>query len=203
MAWSDRQLLLASQSYLTDRVTTTKRLEQILPIYKELAQGAENSQLQDRARYGLAQVLEMQGKVDEAREAYGRVKGDLSALAAARDEQLASAEVKAACDWLATAELPKRETPSTGVGSALDLKPDFSADVPAPMPSSSPVTDTRSLEEIIGGETSPLGENRYEAAEGTDGKDTEATETDPVGAETETPTEETAPADEADKPASE
>ncbi len=164
LAWSDRQLLLASQSYLTDRTTTNKRLEQVLPIYTEMAAGAGNAQLQDRARYGIAQVLEMQGKVKEAREAYGKVKGDLATIAAARAEQLDSADVDAACEWLATAELPKRETPSTG-GAALGTKPDFDAEVPAATPNSTPTSDTRTLEEIIGGDIGAAEVDRYEETE--------------------------------------
>ena len=164
LAWSDRQLLLASQSYLTDRTTTNKRLEQILPVYKEMAAGAGNAQLQDRARYGIAQVLEMQGKVKEAREAYGKVKGDLATIAAARAEQLDSADVDAACEWLATAELPKRETPATG-GAALGTKPDFDAEVPAAAPNSTPTSDTRTLEEIIGGDIGAAEVDRYEETE--------------------------------------
>lgn len=180
LAWSDRQVLLASQSYLTDRTTTNKRLEQVLPLYQALDEDSDNSQIQDRARFGLAQVLEMQGKVDEARTAYARVKGDLSALAADRAEQLESAEVKAACDWLATAELPKREVPSTS-GAALGTRPSFDADVPAPMPTKTPITDTRTFEEILGGETNEAtDENRYGEAEETEAT---ATETDAKAAE--------------------
>ncbi|MDZ4657061.1 MAG: hypothetical protein SH868_05720 [Bythopirellula sp.] len=166
LAWSDRQVLLASQSYLTDRTTTNKRLEQVLPLYQALDKDSDNSQIQDRARFGMAQVLEMQGKVEEARAAYARVKGDLSALADDRAEQLDSPEVKAACDWLATAELPKREVPSTS-GAALGTRPNFDAEVPAPQPNKTPITDTRTLEEIIEGQTSPAAtdKNRYGEAE--------------------------------------
>ena len=174
VAWCDRQILLASQSYLTDRATTTKRLDQVLPIYQALDQDSDNSQIQDRARFGVAQVLEMQGKVDEARTAYARVKGDLSALAADRAEQLKSPEVQASCNWLATAELPKRETPSTS-GAALGERPNFDADVPAPMPSKTPITDTRTLEEILGGDTgAATDEKRYDEDKETDATATEA-----------------------------
>ncbi len=164
LAWSDRQLLLASQSYLTDRATTNKRLEQILPIYQEIAAGGGTSQLQDRARYGIAQVLEMQGKVKEASAAYKKVKGDLAEIATARADQLDSSSVDTVCEWLATAELPKRETPAAG-GATLGTKPDFDAEFPAATPRSTPITDSRTLEEIIGGESGAVDVDRYQESE--------------------------------------
>jgi hypothetical protein len=165
LAWSDRQVLRASQMYLTDRASAMTRLKQVQPIYEKLAEGAGNSQVQDRAHFGLAQVYELQGKIDEARAEYADVKGDLSALAESRAERLKSPTVKEACDWLATAELPKREVPSTP-DATLDTRPAFEADVPAPMPNT-PITDTRSLEEILTGETgASTDENRYGEGEG-------------------------------------
>ena len=192
LAWSDRQVLRASQMYLTDRASAMTRLKQVQPIYENLAEGAGNSQVQDRAHFGLAQVYELQGKIDEARAEYADVKGDLSALAENRAERLESSAVKEACDWLATAELPKREVPNA-LGGAAGTRPAFEADVPAPMPNT-PITDTRSLEEILTGETgASTDENRY--GEGDD-------ETETVVETEETVEDEASPAEEsADTPA--
>jgi hypothetical protein len=160
LAWADRQVLLASQTYLTDRNATTKRLEDAQGVFSSLADDSNSQQIQDRARYGLAQVLEMLGKVDEARSAYGRVRGDLTPLAEARAEQLESEKVKAACEWLATADLPERETPSTS-GATSGVKPNFAAEAPAPMPTNTPISDSRSLEQILSDSTGTTETNRY------------------------------------------
>jgi hypothetical protein len=166
LSWCDRQLLLSSQSFLIDRTATVNRLEKVQEIYQTLANDSGNSQVQERARFGLAQSLEMQGKLDEARAVYQRVKGDLTPLATSRAEQVQSDKVKEAYSWLTTAELPKRETPSTG-GAAAGTRPNFGADIPAPMPSSNPLKDTRSLEEILGSSTGDASDaNRY--GEGTE-----------------------------------
>ncbi len=167
LAWCDRQLLLASQSFLVDRAATMSRLEKVQEIYQALANDSGNPQLQDRARFGLAQALEMQGKLDEARAAYQRVKGDLTPLAENRAEQVESDKVKEAYNWLTTAELPKRET--SGTGAIPGTRPNFDADIPAPMPSSNPLNDTRTLEEILSSSTGgSSNENRYGEGEGTE-----------------------------------
>lgn len=150
LAWADRQLLLASQTYLTNRESTDQRLGSALEIYRNLAEDSTVTQVQDRARYGLAQVLEMQGEVEKAREAYSRVKGDLAASAKDRAKQLESNNVQEAVNWLATAELPKRPTPSTS-GATTGARPSFDAETPATTPAVNPLDDTRTLEEILGG----------------------------------------------------
>jgi hypothetical protein len=153
----------------------------------------------------LAQVLEMQGKVEEAQKAYDRVKGDLSALADERAEQLATPEVQAASAWLASAELPKRETPSTS-GAALGTRPNCDADVPAPAPSKPPALDDRTLEEILGGESKEaVDSNRYDGAAETDvdaNEETPATDSAPteVPVATESADQEETPANDAAGP---
>lgn len=162
LAWADRQLLLSSQTFLTDRDATLKRLEKVQEIFAALAKDSSNAQVKERARFGLAQSLEMQGKIEEAHAEYKRVKGDLLPLAEGRAEQLESGKVKEAYSWLTTAELPKRETPATSGAAFGSTKPNFDVDVPAPMSSSNPIQDTRSLEEILGSATTGAGDtNRY------------------------------------------
>jgi hypothetical protein len=161
LAWANRQVQLASQTYLTDRVGTTKRLEAVQKILTSLADGAGNPQIQDRARYGLAQALEMLGKADEAKKAYAKVKGDLAVLAKSRAEELDNPEVVKACEWLATAELPKQEPASTA-GTISGTKPSFEADVPAAAPGTDPLSTTRSMEQILNDALGPANdENRY------------------------------------------
>lgn len=190
LAWADRQVLLASQSYLADRQTSMKRLEQVLPIFQGLADDSGNPQIVDRARFAIGQVLEMQGKVDDARKAYEKVKGDLSIFAETRAEQLDSSEVKTACDWLATADLPKREIPPTA-GAAAGMRPNFEADVPSTKPIDTPITDTRTLEEIIGGESGIADEERYaDPAEGETPAEPKADSDAPKNTETDEPTSE-------------
>lgn len=161
LAWANRQVLIASQTYLTDRAGTTKRLEGVQQVLEKLADGASNQQVRDRAQFGLAQTLEMLGKVEEAQKAYGRVKGDLGVLAEARVEELEDPSVVKACEWLATVELPKQEPASTS-GAATGTKPSFEADLPAATPGTNPLSTTRSMEEILSDALGPASdENRY------------------------------------------
>jgi hypothetical protein len=161
LAWANRQVQLASQTYLADRVGTTKRLEGVQKILANLAGDAANQQVRERAQYGLAQILEMLGKADDAKKAYAHVKGDLAALAESRDEELDDPEVVKACEWLATAELPKQEPASTA-GTLTGAKPSFEADVPATAPGTDPLSTTRSMEQILNDALGPANdENRY------------------------------------------
>jgi hypothetical protein len=170
LAWSDRQLLIASTTYLVDRDATMNRLTEVQKIYENLAKGASNSQIQDRARYGLAQSLEMQGKLDEAIKEYESVKGNLAALAALRVEKLNTDEAKDAWKWLTTAELPARPTAGTAAPAS---RPAFDAEVPATVPSTGLESTglesgAQSLEQILSGQNGATDENRYGEAEGTE-----------------------------------
>jgi hypothetical protein len=162
LAWSDRQLLLASTTYLVDRKATTDRIQEVQKIYEKLADGSSNPQIQDRARYGLAQSLEMQGKLDEAIKKYESVKGNLASLAAQRVEKLNTDEAKDAWKWLTTAELPAR--PAAGIAAPAS-RPAFDAEVPATVPSTGLESDAQSLEQILSGQTGATDENRYGEAE--------------------------------------
>ncbi|QEG35285.1 YfgM family protein [Bythopirellula goksoeyrii] len=162
LMWCDRQLQIASQTYLVDREATTSRLKQIQGIFEGLTSSASVPQIRDRARYGLAQVYEMQAKVDEAEAKYSEVKGDLSSLASGRAEQLELKEVKEACNWLASAELPKRKAASTNT-SGSGSRPSFEAEVPGSVAAPSAIQDSRSLEEILTGSAGTgSDEDRYQ-----------------------------------------
>ncbi len=162
LMWCDRQLLLASQTYLVDRSATTSRLKQIQGIYEGLVSGASVPQIRDRARYGLAQVYEMQAKLDKAEENYVEVKGDLASLATQRVDQLKVEEVDETWKWLATAELPKRKTAESNTGTSGN-RPSFEAEVPRSITPPTDVQDTRSLEDILTGSASGGNDdNRYD-----------------------------------------
>jgi hypothetical protein len=166
LAWSDRQLLIASTTYLVDRKATMDRLKEVQKIYENLATGASDSQIQDRARYGLAQTLELQGKLDEAIKEYKAVKGNLSVLAAQRVEKLNTEDAKEAWKWLTTAELPAR--PASGVAVPAS-RPVFDAEVPAIVPNTGLNSDAQSIEQILSGQNGATDENRYGEAEAAEG----------------------------------
>ncbi len=159
--WADRQLALASQAYLIDRTVTEERLRRVVSVYEQLAESAGDEQLRNRAHYGLAQVYELQNRLDDARRQYDLVQGDLEALARVRADHMLAPGVKEAYDWLATAELPLRalqDAPGTP-GS----RPAFEAELPDA--SSLPLNlGTRSLEEIIGGPSEGESQDRYETS---------------------------------------
>lgn len=161
--WADRQLSLASRFYLVDREAAYDRLRSIAGIYQQLATSASEDDLRQRARFGLARVYELQNKVDQAREQYLQVNGELRALAAERAARLESEKVQQNIDWLATAELPERD-PDTELG-AQAARPEFDATLPSTGSEGTP-QETRSLDEILGDFTSGLDQDdRYGTAD--------------------------------------
>lgn len=180
VGWCDRQVLNAMSSYLIDRKTTEDRLRNVVGIYENLASGAADFQVQNRARFGLARVYELQNKLDEARQQYLTVRGDLQPQASDRAKQLESEEVRKASSWLATAELPKRDL--TGGQGATGARPNFDASLPVAQPSSDGIS-AESLEKLLGelNPDSPVDENRYdekEEAAPTDDQDESDSETE-------------------------
>jgi hypothetical protein len=128
MGWADRQLLRASQMYLTNREEAMSRLTNIAGIYDQYATTAEDPALRNRARLGLARANEMLGKVDEARQQYARVEGALAAVAADRIKELESKQAQETVHWLATTQLPKPSTPG-GPGTP-GKRPGFEGQLP-------------------------------------------------------------------------
>jgi hypothetical protein len=163
LAWCDRQLFLAARNYLINRENATDRLKQIQGIYDTLSTQASDAQLRDRAHFGLAQVYEMQDKLDLAKEQYTLVTGDFAPIAQDRLAALEEDDAKDICKWLATAELPKRPKVTTdSEQSETGKRPSFEAEVPSTTPAAGR-TDNRSLEEILlGGEKGSAESDRYE-----------------------------------------
>jgi hypothetical protein len=116
-------------------------------IYNEFANSARDAQVLNRARYGLARVYELQNKLDEARDKYLTVRGELQLLASSRAEQLDSEQVRDASDWLATAVLPTRDL--TGGQGATGVRPGFETSLPATQSSADGISKD-SLEELLG-----------------------------------------------------
>ncbi len=147
MGWADRQVLNAMGSYLFDRKITKDRLQGVSDIYEQFSSRAADPQIQNRARFGLARVYELQNKLDEARQQYLTVRGNLQPQASDRAKQLESKDVLEACSWLATAELPKRDL--TGGQGATGARPEFDADLPDAQ-STLDVIGEKSIEELLG-----------------------------------------------------
>lgn len=140
VTWADRQTAIATVEYLSNRESAQERLDNVSGIYEELVKGAADEQIVNRAHYGLGRVYEMQNRLEEAREQYDKVRGDYEVIARDRSDNLLKPEIQEACQWLASAELPKR-TPTGVVGD----RPLFEADVPE-----SSGFDARSLNDILG-----------------------------------------------------
>jgi|GEM_PF-2287802 len=171
--WADRQVLIAMASSLADRKKTEDRLTSVLGIYEEMANSAGDTQVRNRARFGLARVYELQNKIDEARQQYMKVRGDLQLQANERAEQLDSEEVRQACEWLATTELPKRDL--TGGQGASGARPGFGADLPGTEASKSSISAEKLDELLENFNSKPIAGNNFGAG----------------GLSTETPAEET------------
>ncbi len=147
VGWADRQVLNAMGTYLYDRERTEDLLRSVSGVYEQLASTASDPQVLNRARFGLARVYELQNKLDEARDQYLAVRGELQPQAKQRAEQLESEAVREASAWLATAELPKRDL--TGGQGATGARPEFDAAVPAAQAAGDSINQ-KSLEELLG-----------------------------------------------------
>jgi hypothetical protein len=157
-AWADRQLSLASRSYLSNREASKERLQRIVGTYEQLAESSGDQQIRNRARYGLAQVYELQNRLEEARSQYDLVQGDYEAIARSRADHLMAPGMEETYNWLATAELPRRAFPD-GPGTP-GSRPAFEADFPDA--SKGPLDlGPKSLEEIFGTGDTDDSEDRY------------------------------------------
>ena len=140
ITWADRQTALASYQYLRNREDATDRLERVEQVYENLEKGSASDLIVNRARFGLGRVYEMQNRLEEAQEKFDAVQGNFALIARSRSENLLKPEVQEACNWLASAELPKAQ--ATG---ATGDKPLFDVNLPG-----SDEPKSRSLEDILG-----------------------------------------------------
>lgn len=109
ITWADGKLLNGASSYLRDRVKSEEDITDAEAAYKELL-SAKNSDIADRATFGLARILEIRGDLDAAREHYGRVSGPFAQLAADRAEELASEKVIAGYAWITQTSAASSDT---------------------------------------------------------------------------------------------
>lgn len=159
VAWADRQLLQASHRYLVDRENANERLTAISAVYEQFAKDAEDPEVRNRARLGLARASEMQNRLDEAREHYGKVDGALRSIAEERIKELDAKEAQKVVQWLATAELPKPSPPG-GPGTP-GLRPGMDATPPETDAPGSPLDSADSLDKSIGGIDTGEKDDRY------------------------------------------
>lgn len=146
VGWADRQVLSAMRYYFLDREKTEEFLLSAEGVYKQFGSSASDDVVRNQARFGLARVYELQNKLEEARSQYLTVRGSLQPKASERAEYLGSDSVKTATEWLATADLPKRDL--TGGMGASGVRPNFDATVPAASSSNDSITE-ESLEQLL------------------------------------------------------
>ena len=189
VTWADRQLLLASQQYLSDREGAKKNLNEVAAVYEQFAQNGSDPEIRNRSRLGWARVNEMQDRLDEACRQYGLVEGAIGELAAKRAKELESKQTQEDIKWLATASLPKPARAAGAQSSA--QRPGFEASTPAAdAPGESPIDSSKSLEDVLGSlgagseETDRYGESKGEAAKdaAAEAKDAPATDAGEGGA---------------------
>ncbi len=205
VTWADGQVWMATREMLTRRSSADELLGKARGAYQSIIRTSNNDRVVNRARYGLAQVSEMQNEVDKAIEQYNSVQGAFAELAKARAKELGEAKTKEALSWLATAEAPRR-MPPMGPGTP-GQRPNFSADelsIPGANTSQSSEGIEKSFEDILKGIGNDIkaGDTaeRYAPGEKPAIEGTPATEaTPPVDPATTSPTSDpaagTAPAD--------
>lgn len=181
-AWADRQLYIATRQYLMDRSAALERLQRIVGAYEQLAENADDDQVRNRATFGLARVYELQDKLDEAREQYDRVEGDLQPLARMYADRLLNPDAKETYAWLSTAELPRRSA-AGGPGAPGD-RPVFGAELPGATDPTG--LNLRTLEDILGFPADAPADDRYETDDKPDEESTEAEQTEDADEATET-----------------
>jgi len=194
---ADVDLENGAQKLFRDRAEALRELERAEENYLEVEKQAQAyPQLLERCRYGLAQALECQGKLEKAREKYEQVvkadaTGALGKMAARRLKSIGGDQVAEFYDWFARQTPPPPGQPrGTGL-PPLDLenlpdRPDLSL----------------GGDKLFGGETKkPASEEKPEGDE--DGKPEDKPQDKPADKPTDKPEDKPgAPSDEkpSDKP---
>jgi len=124
VTWADGQVWMAARDYLYNRLAATEALSRAAGAYESVIAASDDERLVNRAQLGLARVYEMQGELDQAREAYLNVRGGYEEYAKLQAERLAEPETKETYAWLATARPPLPRAPS-GPGTP-GRRPEFS-----------------------------------------------------------------------------
>jgi len=114
LAWADGQVFVASLDVLQNRDAAMAALDRAARGYQTAISSADDEELVNRARFGMARVHEMRNEPDKAREFYLMVEGGFAPLAKLRAEALAEEKTRKTLDWLATAEVPRSAARSGG-----------------------------------------------------------------------------------------
>lgn len=127
VTWADGRLFQASRQYFSNRDAANTAIDEAIEVYQRMVT-AKDRKVAERAKYQLARAYELQGKLDEAKEQYGKVTGAFAEVAVARAEELDSTEVQAAYEWItatktasATATTPSGLTPGDLTPDDIDL----------------------------------------------------------------------------------
>lgn len=125
ITWADRQVLVASYGYLSNRKSSEEAIDKAEETYNELLAGDAIQEIKDRSHYGLARVQELRGDLDAARKQYRNVGGMFKELAENRAEELESERVQDVYAWLANAEVKRRSPLGPGTpGERPSAEPD-------------------------------------------------------------------------------
>jgi hypothetical protein len=124
VTWADSQVWTAARDYIYNRSAAMEALTRATSAYQGVLQSSDDERLKNRAQLGLARIYELQGKLDEARNAYSKVQGGYAPYAKLQVDRLAQSEAKDTYAWLATARPPLPRAP-LGPGTP-GQRPDFS-----------------------------------------------------------------------------
>jgi hypothetical protein len=195
---ADSDLYTAGYQFLAEKDDAVKRLASAKETYDELAKGAKDPIIRERAKLGLARAIEMDGNIEEAIAAYKEVGGIYKESAEARATMLAEGNAAKYGKWLRDAQgtIPRRPL---GLGGPLDFSPDALPLPPETPPTTGPAFGDEPLKEfesLFQNMPEAPKEDRYEGTPGTDASEGQtATE----GSEPAPSTEESTPP--ADAPA--
>jgi hypothetical protein len=137
VTWADNELQLGTELFFRDQAAAETHLDNARSVYRELIDKSKDPIILNRARLGIARVLETEGKPQEAAEFYQAVRGPFAQFAQQRAKELTDASVQDSVTWLASAEMPEIEAPSgPGTPGARPPFGDFQLDPSIPAGSS-------------------------------------------------------------------
>lgn len=197
LAYANTAMADVSQQYFSKGPKMAKLVEKIESVYSELARNASDSSLRNQAKLGLARVLEMQGKLEESLKQYNQVSGILEKTAQDRVKELSKPDSAETLKWLADAKMIIPTVPS-GPGVP-GLRPGFNTEFSPTPQSGSPFQ--KALDDALGTSKSGTSESPFSLfpsdtpAEGAGSSDASKPVETPSAEKT--PTEKTAPAEEA------
>lgn len=109
ITWADGKLWEATRQFLRDRAKADEALAEAESAYQGL-QTAKETEVAQRATFGLARASELRGDLEKAIEQYGRVTGAFAEIATLRAEELGSETVKADYAWLTSTNITAAST---------------------------------------------------------------------------------------------